>query len=122
MGWEPPHRKETCHLKRQPELEQVQCLTVKTLEQVFVARALEGLGCSLFEAGALIGLVKDVHFPWFLEPEAIQAGQLAMISISAEEPGHTPVAHCKMSEGRIEPAVGTVAPENERREQAPAPG
>lgn len=83
-------------MERQPELEQVQRLTVKTVDQVFVARALEGLGCSLFEAEALTELVKEVYFPWLLEPTAIQAGQLAMIAVSAEEPGHKPLAKCKM--------------------------
>ena len=83
-------------MERQPELEQVQRLTVKTLDQVFVARALEGLGCSLFEAEALTELVKEVYFPWLNQREAIQSGQLAMIAVSADEPGHKPLAQCKM--------------------------
>jgi hypothetical protein len=37
-------------MERQPELGQVQRLTVKTVDQVFVARGSESLGCSLFEA------------------------------------------------------------------------
>ena len=37
-------------MERQPELEQVQRLTVKTVDQVFVARALEDLGCSFPQA------------------------------------------------------------------------
>jgi len=45
---------------RQPEQEQLNRLTVKTLDQVFIARAQEGLGCSLFEAQALTELVKEV--------------------------------------------------------------
>ena len=51
-------------MKRQPELEQIHRLSVKSLDQVFVARAQEGLGCSLFEAHALTELVKEVYFPW----------------------------------------------------------
>ena len=38
---------------RQPQQEQINRLSVKTLDQVFVARAQEGLSCSLFEAQAL---------------------------------------------------------------------
>ncbi len=83
-------------MKRQPELEQIHRLSVKTLDQVFITRAQEGLGCSLFEAQALTELVKDVYFPWLSQPEAIQAGQLAMIAVSADEPGHKPLAKCKM--------------------------
>ena len=83
-------------MKRQPELEQIHRLSVKTLDQVFVARALEGLGCSLFEAQALTELIREVYFPWLTQPEAIQAGQLAMTAVSAEEPGHKPLSKCKM--------------------------
>jgi hypothetical protein len=71
-------------------------LTVKTLDQVFIMRVKEGLGCSQFEAEALTNLVKEVYFPWLSQPEAIQAGQLAMTAVSADEPGHKPLSHCKM--------------------------
>jgi hypothetical protein len=81
---------------RQPALEQQHRLTVKTLDQVFVARAQEGLGCSLFEAHALTELIKEVYFPWLAQPEAVRAGQLAITAVSADEPGHKPLAHCKM--------------------------
>ena len=55
-------------MKRQPELEQIHRFSVKTLDQVFVARAQERLGCSLFEAQALAELVREVYFPWLLHP------------------------------------------------------
>jgi len=81
---------------RQPEREQLNRLTVKTLDQVFIMRAKEGLGCSQFEAEALTNLVKEVYFPWLSQPEAIKAGQLAMTAVSADEPGHKPLSKCKM--------------------------
>ena len=81
---------------RHAEQEQLHRLTVKTLDQVFIARAQEGLGCSLFEAHALTELVKEVYFPWLAQPEALQAGQLLLIAVSADEPGHKPLAKCKM--------------------------
>lgn len=84
-------------MKRQMEREQIHRLSVKTLDQVFMARACEGLGCSMFEAQALTELVKEVYFPWLTQPEAIQAGQLAMVAVSADEPGHKPLAKCKMT-------------------------
>lgn len=83
-------------MKRQMEREQLHRLSVKTLDQVFIARACEGLSCSMFEAQALTELIKEVYFPWLTQPEAIQAGQLAMIAVSADEPGHKPLAKCKM--------------------------
>ena len=81
---------------RQPEREQINRLTVKTLDQVFIARVQEGLSCSLFEARALTDLIKEVYFPWLSQPEAIQAGQLALTVVSAEEPGHKALKRCKM--------------------------
>ena len=42
---------------RKTEREQLDRLTVKTLDQVFIARAKEGLNCSSFEAQALTDLV-----------------------------------------------------------------
>ena len=67
---------------RQAEREQDNRLMVKTLNQVFVARAREGLGWFLFEAQPLTELVREVYFPWPSQPEAIQAGQLAMTTVS----------------------------------------
>ena len=81
---------------RQPEREQLNRLTVKTLDQVFIARAKEGLNCSLFEAEALTDLIKEVYFPWLSRPEAIQVGQLVLTAVSADEPGHKPLSKCKM--------------------------
>jgi len=81
---------------RQTAREQLDRLTVKTLDQVFIAQAQRGLGCSLFEAQALTDLIKEVYFPWMPRPEAVQAGQLALIVISADEPPHRPLARCEM--------------------------
>jgi hypothetical protein len=81
---------------RQPEREQLNRLTAKTLDQVFAMRVKEGMGCSQFEAQALTDLVKEVYFPWLAQPEVIQAGQLAMTVVSADEPGHKPLAQCQM--------------------------
>ena len=81
---------------RQREREQLNRLAAKTLDQVFAMRVKEGMGCSQFEAQALTDLVKEVYFPWLAQPEAIQAGQLAMTAVSADEPGHKPLSQCKM--------------------------
>ena len=61
---------------RQPEREQLNRLTAKTLDQVFVMRVKEGLGCSQFGAEALTDLVKEIYFPWLAQPEAIQTVHL----------------------------------------------
>ena len=54
--------------------EQLNRLRVKTLDQVFITRVKEGLGCSLFEAEALTDLVKEVYFPWFPGRKRSKAG------------------------------------------------
>lgn len=81
---------------RQQAKEQEVRLTYKTLDQVFITRAREGLGCSRFEAQALTELVREVYFPWLARPEGLQDGQLAMTAVSADEPGHKPLSQCKM--------------------------
>ncbi len=68
---------------RQPEAERLQRLSIKTIDQVFIKRAQEGLSCSLFEAQALTDLVRDVYFPYLAQPQALQAGQWAIIAVSA---------------------------------------
>ncbi len=72
---------------RQPEREQIRRLAVKALDRVFVARARDGIGCSLFEAQALTELVKKIYFPWLSQPVAIQADQAAITMVSADELG-----------------------------------
>lgn len=81
---------------RDTEREQLNRLAVKTLDQIFVMRLKEGLGCSMFEAEAVTDLVKEVYFPWIASPTLVQAGQLALTAVSAEEPGHKPLSQCKM--------------------------
>ena len=55
---------------RQPEIEQLHRLSVKTLDQVFITRVQEGRSCSLFEAQALTDLVREVYFPWLAQPSS----------------------------------------------------
>ena len=81
---------------RDLEREQLNRLAAKTLDQIFIMRLQEGLGCSMFEAEAVTDLVREVYFPWLASPQAVQAGQLALTVVSAEEPGHKPLSQCKM--------------------------
>ena len=81
---------------RNTEREQLNRLAVKTLDQIFIMRLKEGLGCSMFEADAITDLIKEVYFPRLAGPTTVQAGQLALTAVSADEPGHKPLAQCKM--------------------------
>lgn len=78
------------------EREQLNRLAAKTLDQIFIMRMQEGLGCSMFEAEAVTDLVREVYFPWLASPQAVQAGQLALTVVSTDEPGHKPLSRCKM--------------------------
>jgi hypothetical protein len=78
------------------EREQLNRLAAKTLDQIFIMHLREGLGCSMFEAEAVTDLVREVYFPWLASPQAVQAGQLALTVVSAEEPGHKSLSQCKM--------------------------
>jgi hypothetical protein len=63
-------------------------------------RVKEGPGCSHFQAEALTSPVKDVHFPWLSEPEAIQAGQSAVAAVPARWPGHKPLSNARWCTNR----------------------
>ena len=53
----------------------------------------------------LTDLVKAVYIPWLARPEEVQAGQLAVTAVLADEPGHEPLSQEKMS-----PVVLTLYP------------
>lgn len=76
MGERSPIQQEVCQMIRQSECEQLNSLTDKILDQVFVMRAKGGLGCSQFEAEAPTEFVKKGYFPWLPPPAAIQADQM----------------------------------------------
>ena len=59
---------------RQPGREQLNRLTVKTLNQASVMPAKEGLRCSQFKSAVLNELVKQIYSLRLCHPAAIQAG------------------------------------------------
>jgi len=93
---------------RQPEREHIRRLAVKALDRVFVARAREGIACSLFEAQALTEWVKRVYFRWLSELDAIQAGQVAITMVKR-------LARCKMVPGILTLHAGPVGEDHQYR-------
>ncbi|MBC7231588.1 MAG: DUF1670 domain-containing protein [Actinobacteria bacterium] len=77
-------RKEEFELKRR--------LSAKTLEETFKERIREGLGCSNFEAEAVLETVKEVFFPHSIED--VSPGQMVVLAISAKEPASKPLRDC----------------------------
>lgn len=80
------------HAKR----EELERLGSKTLDAQFLAIVREGLGCSAFEAAAVLGAVKEVYFP-FLDAAGGQAppGRVTLVAVEADEPAGKPVAACQ---------------------------
>jgi DNA-binding CsgD family transcriptional regulator len=70
-------------------------LDSKTLDARFTTEIEQGLNCSPFEAEAVLGVVKEVYFP-FLDVEAPQAppGKVSLIVVAADEPAGKPIADC----------------------------
>ena len=70
-------------------------LDSKTLDARFTTEIQQGLNCSPFEAEAVLGVVKEVYFP-FLAAEAPEPppGKITLIAVAADEPAGKPVALC----------------------------
>ena len=68
----------------------------KTLDAQFVAEMRNGLGCSPFEAEAVLGVVKEVYAP-YLEAAApvSQPGKVTLLAVSADEPAGKRIADCE---------------------------
>lgn len=57
---------------RNPKREKLRRLESKTLDAQFKTAIQEGLNCSPFEAEAVLGVVREVYFP-FMEPSAVSS-------------------------------------------------
>jgi len=77
-------RKEQCERKGR--------LAAKTLEETFKEKMREGLGCSNFEAEAVLETVKEVFLP--RQVEDVSPGQMVMLAISVKEPACKPLKDC----------------------------
>jgi DNA-binding CsgD family transcriptional regulator len=71
-------------------------LSSKTLDARFINEIQTGLNCSPFESEAVLGVVKEVYFP-FLDEQSVKAppGKVTLIAISADEPAGKPVVDCE---------------------------
>jgi DNA-binding CsgD family transcriptional regulator len=81
---------------RNPKREVLNRLQCKTLDAKFLHEIRHGLNCSLFEAEAVLAVVREVYFPFFDELSALAPpGKVTLIAVSAEEPAGKPVAECQ---------------------------
>ncbi len=81
---------------RNKKLETLRRLDSKTLDAKFLQEIQHGLNCSLFEAEAVLDVLKEVYFP-FLDEQSIKAppGKVTLIAVSADEPAGKPVVDCE---------------------------
>lgn len=82
--------------KRHQKREELLRLECKTLDARFLNIVREGLGCSRFEAEAVLDAVKEVYFPFLDEhnPTA-PPGKVTLIAVSADEPAGKPIKDCQ---------------------------
>ncbi len=80
---------------RNPKREELRRLESKTLDAQFKTAIQEGLNCSPFEAEAVLGVVREVYFP-FMEPSAGTAppGKVTLVAVCADEPAGKSVSDC----------------------------
>jgi DNA-binding CsgD family transcriptional regulator len=81
---------------RNRDKETISRLEVKTLDAKFLGEIREGLNCSPFEAEAILGVVKEVYFPFLDQATTLTPpGKISLIAVSADEPAGKAVADCQ---------------------------
>lgn len=82
--------------RRDQGREELKRLASKTLDARFVRELTAGLNCSRFEAEAVLGVVKEVYFPYWDESGgAGPPGRVTVLAVSADEPAGKAVAECE---------------------------
>jgi hypothetical protein len=82
---------------RNKKAEEFQRLEMKSLDSQFRNQVMEGLGCSRFEAEAVLGVVQEVYGPYLGQSEKkVPPGYLSLVCVEANEPAGKPIAECQM--------------------------
>ena len=67
------------------------------MDSQFRNQVMEGLGCSKFEAEAVLGVVQEVYGPYLGQSEnRVPPGYLSLVCVDSHEPAGKPVADCQM--------------------------
>jgi hypothetical protein len=81
---------------RRPARETLNRLEHKTLDERFLGIVRTGLGCSAFEAHAVLDAVREVYGPYLgMAPAEMLPGRISLIAVDADEPPGKPVAQCQ---------------------------
>lgn len=81
---------------RNPHRDELLRLEAKTLDAQFLTSIQKGLNCSPFEANAVLGVVKEVYFPFLSGPliSTIAPGHISLVGVCADESAGKPIAQC----------------------------
>src|SRR6516162_2619673 len=81
---------------RNRDREVIERLDSKTLDARFLAEMQHGLDCAPLVSKAILGIVKEVYFP-FIAPESREPapGKITLIAVAADEPAGKPIADCR---------------------------
>lgn len=83
---------------RNPQLEQLRRLELKSLQSQFLTIVRDGLNCSPFEGEAVLQVVEEVFFP-FLDDEVdtgnLPPGRTSLVVVQADEPAGKPLRDCE---------------------------
>lgn len=82
---------------RSQQREELERLKAKTLEAQLVSELRAGLGCSPFEANAVIQTVHEVYAPRFNPADATSGppGVMWVVAVDADEPAGKPIKDCR---------------------------
>jgi len=81
---------------RRPARETLKRLEHKTLDERFLGIVRNGLGCSAFEAEAVLEAVREVYGPYLgAAPSEMLPGKISLMAVDADEPPGKPVAQCQ---------------------------
>jgi len=81
---------------RNRDREVIERLDSKTLDARFLSEIQHGLDCAPLVSKAILGIVKEVYFP-FIAPESGEPapGKITLVAVAADEPAGKPIADCK---------------------------
>lgn len=82
---------------RNQEREELLRLEAKTLDAQFLTVVQQGLNCSTFESEAVLGVVKEIYFPFLSHAQTSEPmpGKVNVVAVCAEEPAGKPISKCQ---------------------------
>ena len=82
--------------RRDRDRETTNRLTSKTLDGQFLQEVQHGLGCSPFEAEAVLGVVKEVYLTFYdATSNKAPPGRITLMVVDADEPAGKSIAECE---------------------------